>query len=97
MDSAEKPIQLAETLEDSTNDPASGILVNASGHPQELDRNFGLLSICGLAITTGNTWLGLGGSIVRFRLAPRNVVYDLTDNKVVAISNGGPPGVIYEL
>lgn len=75
MDSAEKPIQLAETLEDSTNDPASGILVNASGHPQELDRNFGLLSICGLAITTGNTWLGLGGSIVRFRLAPRNVVY----------------------
>lgn len=38
--------------------------INASGHRQELDRNFGLLSICGLAVTSGNTWLALGGSIV---------------------------------
>ena len=39
--------------------------VNASGHQQELERNFGLLSTCGLALTTGNTWIALGGSIVR--------------------------------
>ena len=52
--------------------------INASGHIQELDRNFGLWSICGLAICSGNIWIALGGTIV------------------VAINNGGPPGVIYE-
>jgi choline transport protein len=44
-------------------DPDSG-LINASGHRQELDRNFRLINICGLGITTGNTWIALGGSIV---------------------------------
>ena len=39
--------------------------INASGHIQELDRNFGLWSICGLGLTSGNTWIALGGSIVR--------------------------------
>lgn len=38
--------------------------INASGHRQELHRNFGLLSICGVAITTGNTWVTVGGTIV---------------------------------
>ena len=36
--------------------------INASGHRQELDRNFNLVSICALAITTGNTWVALGGT-----------------------------------
>lgn len=53
--------------------------INASGHKQELERNFHLINICGLAVTSGNTWIALGGTIV------------------VAIYNGGPPGVIYEL
>jgi len=44
--------------------PASNVLINASGHAQELDRNFRLINICGLGITAGNTWLALGGSIV---------------------------------
>ena len=57
---------------------SSLLAINASGHHQQLDRNFSLLSICSLAICTGNTWLALGGSIV------------------VAIYNGGPPGVLYE-
>ncbi len=52
--------------------------VNETGHVQELDRNFSLLSICSVGIVTGNTWAALGGSIV------------------VALYNGGPPGVIYE-
>lgn len=39
------------------------IPINPSGHRQELDRNFNLLSICSLAITTGNTWIALGGSV----------------------------------
>jgi len=38
--------------------------INASGHTQQLSRNFGLLSTCGLALTAGNTWLALGGSVV---------------------------------
>ena len=36
--------------------------INASGHHQELDRNFNLVSICALAITSGNTWVALGGT-----------------------------------
>ncbi|KUJ13959.1 choline transporter [Mollisia scopiformis] len=59
--------------------PTPEVLINASGHRQELERNFRLINICGLGITSGNTWIALGGSIV------------------VAIYNGGPPGVIYEL
>jgi choline transport protein len=37
--------------------------VNESGHVQELERNFSLLSICSVGIVTGNTWAALGGSI----------------------------------
>lgn len=41
-----------------------GELINASGHVQELERNFSLLSICAIAVTTGNTWIAQGGSVV---------------------------------
>ncbi|GAB7366370.1 hypothetical protein MBLNU230_g8168t1 [Neophaeotheca triangularis] len=37
--------------------------INASGHQQELQRNFGFFAIVGLALTSGNTWLAFGGSI----------------------------------
>lgn len=43
-----------------------GEILNASGHKQELERHFGLLSICSTGITTGNVWAALGGSIVSF-------------------------------
>ncbi|KAL5120446.1 hypothetical protein ACEQ8H_001736 [Pleosporales sp. CAS-2024a] len=56
---------------------AVGEVLNASGHKQELERQFGLLSISSIGITTGNVWAALGGSIV------------------IALYNGGPPGVIY--
>ena len=36
------------------------IPINASGHRQELDRHFNLLSICDLALTSRNTWVALG-------------------------------------
>lgn len=39
--------------------------VNVSGHKQELQRNFGFLSLCGLGLTCGNVWMALGGTIVR--------------------------------
>lgn len=41
-----------------------GEVINASGHKQELERQFSLLSICSIGITTGNVWAALGGSIV---------------------------------
>ena len=59
-------------------DVAHGELVNASGHIQEVDRNFNLLSLAGVGIVVGNVWPALGGSIL------------------VAIFNGGAPGVLYE-
>lgn len=59
-----------------TGQPA--ILINASGHRQELARSFSLVSLAGVGLTVGNVWPAIGGSIL------------------VAISNGGPPGVLYE-
>ena len=41
----------------------SGEVVNASGHRDQLKRHYGLLSICGLALTIDNAWVALGGSI----------------------------------
>lgn len=55
------------------NDP-----INASGHVQELQQNFNLLSLVGVGLVVGNVWPAIGGSIL------------------IAIFNGGPPGVLYE-
>ncbi|KAK6073144.1 amino acid permease [Seiridium cupressi] len=52
--------------------------VNASGHTQELERNFSLISLAGVGLVVGNVWPAVGGSIL------------------VALYNGGPPGVLYE-
>lgn len=57
-DSAEKPrLEVEDTID-------VGEVLNASGHKQELERQFSLLSICSIGITTGNVWAALGGSIV---------------------------------
>ena len=53
-----------------------GELVNASGHVQQLDRNFNLLTLAGVGLVVGNVWPAVGGSIL------------------VAIFNGGPPGIL---
>ncbi|TAQ90123.1 hypothetical protein B7494_g1581 [Chlorociboria aeruginascens] len=79
MEKVNDPEEIVHSSNISPKTPDSSGLINASGHHQELDRNFALINICGLGITSGNTWLALGGSIT------------------VAIYNGGPPGVIYEL
>ncbi|KAL8867155.1 MAG: hypothetical protein Q9174_005840 [Haloplaca sp. 1 TL-2023] len=61
-------------------DNASGseVPLNVSGHKQELQRNFGLLSLCGLAITTGTVWLALGGAInvAIYNGGPPGVIYE---------------------
>ena len=38
--------------------------VNASGHEDELERQYGLWSLCGLALTIDNAWVAFGGSII---------------------------------
>lgn len=43
---------------------ASGEVVNASGHVQELSRNFSLLSLAGVGLVVGNVWPAIGGSIL---------------------------------
>jgi amino acid transporter len=40
-----------------------GEIVNASGHIDQLHRQYGLLSICGLALTVDNAWVVLGTSL----------------------------------
>lgn len=48
----------------SADQPTTSTTVNASGHEQELERIFNPISLYGYAVTTGNTWITLGGSIV---------------------------------
>jgi len=74
-----------------------GEVISASGYKQELDRNFSLLSICAVGIRTDNTWAALGRSIVSLIEFFRKINRSLISKQVVAIYNGGPPGVIYEL
>ena len=40
-----------------------GEIINASGHRDQLKRHYGLLSICGLALTVDNAWIALGTSL----------------------------------
>ncbi|EME38404.1 hypothetical protein DOTSEDRAFT_48634 [Dothistroma septosporum NZE10] len=54
-------------------------LVNASGHVQEIDRSWGIWSICSLALISDNAWAAGAGSLV------------------LALYNGGGPGVLYGL
>lgn len=37
--------------------------LNASGHPDQLDRQYGILSICGMALTVDNAWVAVGTSM----------------------------------
>jgi choline transport protein len=76
MTSSSYPSEKVPPEETTTHTPHLHEL-NETGHIQELERNFSLLSVCSVGIA-GNTWAALGGSIV------------------VAIYNGGPPGVLYE-
>ena len=39
-------------------------LLNASGHVQELNRNFSLWSLAGVGLSVGNVWPAIGGSIL---------------------------------
>ena len=47
-----------ETLPDLTMERSQ--LINASGHVQEVNRNFSLLSLAGVGIVVGNVWPAIG-------------------------------------
>ncbi|KAI9756600.1 MAG: hypothetical protein M4579_003778 [Chaenotheca gracillima] len=68
--------------EGSVNEPLKD--VNASGHVQQLDRNFNLISICAVGIVTGNTWAALGGSIAVaiYNGGPPGVIYEFITDSV---------------
>lgn len=53
-------------------------LINASGHKQELDRLFSPISIIATAITTGNVWIALAGTIAVaiFNGGPTGILYE---------------------
>ena len=71
---AEKPAT-PEVSTESEESERGNTMINASGHTQELSRNFSLLSLAGVGLVVGNVWPAIGGSIL------------------VAIFNGGPPGM----
>ena len=54
------------------------VSINPSGHRQELDRNFSLLSLCGFAISSGNDWIAVGGSVTVaiYNGGPPGVLYE---------------------
>lgn len=39
-----------------------GVVVNASGHKDQLKRQYSLLAVCGIAMTVDNAWAALGSS-----------------------------------
>jgi len=41
----------------------SHTLINSSGHRDQLDRQYGILSICGMALTVDNAWVAIGTSM----------------------------------
>ena len=42
----------------------NGVAVNASGHKDQLKRQYGLLPLVGLALNIDNAWIALGGSVI---------------------------------
>ena len=62
---------VSEKASGPSSELSSEVGINASGHKQELERNFSLLSITGVAITTGVSWTAVGGSVVRIMIYGR--------------------------
>lgn len=61
-----KQIRLCQKEEPAAEKQSSTLVsINASGHAQELDRNFSLLSLTAVGIVSGNAWTAGGGTIVR--------------------------------
>ncbi|PKY09092.1 putative choline transport protein [Aspergillus campestris IBT 28561] len=99
MDSMEES-KVAAT-DSSAETRSSTELVNASGHRQEVERNFSLISICAVAVTTGNTWIAQGGSIttalsngglsgVMYEFIAVSICYWLVAASIAELASGMP-------
>ncbi|KAH7146334.1 amino acid/polyamine transporter I [Dactylonectria macrodidyma] len=57
----------------------SGVRINASGHKDQLERQYGLVGLTGIAVTVNNAWVVLGSSISISILngGPPGVIYGL--------------------
>jgi choline transport protein len=55
--------QIFEQSQGTILNVVEGEEVNASGYRDQLARQYGIWSICGLALTIDNAWIALGGSI----------------------------------
>lgn len=55
-----------------------GEIINASGHRDQLQRQYGLLSICGLALNINSAWIVFGGSLTISVLngGPPGILYE---------------------
>jgi hypothetical protein len=65
MDETKKSAPVVESAQDSEVVVAvdHGVVVNASGHKDQLRRQYGLLELAGVALTVDNAWAALGSSI----------------------------------
>ncbi|KAF3482274.1 choline transporter Hnm1 [Arthroderma uncinatum] len=73
-----KEVGATVTATESPSSPDLDPMLNSSGHRQELDRNFSLMSMCAIGVTAGNTWIAMGGSITTaiFNGGPPGVIYE---------------------
>ena len=55
-----------------------GEIINASGHRDQLQRQYGLLSLCGIALNINSAWIVLGGSLTISVLngGPPGILYE---------------------
>jgi hypothetical protein len=72
-------------------------IVNASGHRDQLNRQYGILSICGMALTVDNAWVAVGTSLNVAICKFCNILRSHLGADCSFPDNGGPPGVLYEL
>ena len=56
----EKQSHIGDGNDEPTVVTLEGEIVNASGHRDQLRRQYGPLAICGLALTVDNAWVVLG-------------------------------------
>lgn len=53
-------------------------IINSSGHRDQLQRQYGILSICGMALTVDNAWVAIGTSlnVAIYNGGPPGVLYE---------------------
>ena len=59
-----RKFSLRDAEKDDVVQTVNGEIINlATGHKDQLHRHYGLLSICGLALTVDNAWVAVGTSL----------------------------------